>query len=169
MLGPLDGSSRRVFSLSSSFFFFPPPTRVIFTREKLCPLSREERDEDRKFFLSFFFFSLFQFSNATTMIRPSALAEKRGEWAGIFFFTQNRKIKKKKTRKNNNNLSSKLSKDSFSPYIHFLGFFFFLKECRFFFFLFRLYKDRSDFGRHVLTQRKEATRFCQQRGYFFSL
>lgn len=23
------------------------------------------------------------------------------------------------------------------------------------------------FGRHVLIQRKEATRFCQQRGYFF--
>lgn len=33
---------------------------------------------------------------------------------------------------------------------------------------FCLYKDRSDFGR-LLIQRKEATCFCQQRGYFSSI
>lgn len=45
-----------------------------------------------------------------------------------------KKKKKKKHRKNSNNLSSKLSKDSFAPYIHFLGFFFFSERVSFFLF-----------------------------------
>lgn len=89
--------------------------------------------------------------NATRGSRYSALARKR-EWAGILQNTR------KKTRQNNNNLSSKLSKDSFAPYIHFLRFW---KSVVFAYT--RIDRTLADFW----LQRKEATSFCQQRGYYF--
>lgn len=156
MLGLFDGPSCRV-----SFFFVFPFFRP-WKQQFLFLVSFTKETTESRTMISFSSEIVTNDDTRNANDDPSsALAEKRG-WAGIFY-----KIKTRRTRKNSNNFcfffwSSKLSKVSFSPYIHIFFFFFrILKECRL-----CSYKDRSDFGR-LLIQRKEATCFCQQRGYFF--